>query len=137
MTATMFPNRIVERVAPRPLDPATPVARVRPDPIANYALRRTAAALIGVVLVVTMAMAASAIVGAIGGLGGRPVAASEITSVADAAPIVRVHVAEPGDTLWSIADRYRGDVDRQRFVDALIDDNGGTVIQIGQAVRLP
>ena len=54
-----------------------------------------------------------------------------------AAPIVRIHVAQPGDTMWSIAEQYRGDVGQGRFVDALIAVNGGTSIQAGQAIRLP
>jgi LysM repeat protein len=48
-----------------------------------------------------------------------------------------VHVAAPGDTLWAIADRYRGDVGRDRYIDALVTLNGGTSIQAGQAIRLP
>jgi len=46
-------------------------------------------------------------------------------------------VAHSGDSLWSIAERHRGDVGVRRYVDALIDLNGGTAIQAGQAVRLP
>ena len=33
--------------------------------------------------------------------------------------------AEPGDSLWSIAERFHGDVDLSRYVDALVDLNGG------------
>ena len=52
-------------------------------------------------------------------------------------PVVEIHVARSGDTLWSIAETYRGEVERHAFVDALITLNHGTSIQIGQAVRLP
>ena len=45
--------------------------------------------------------------------------------------------AEPGDSLWSIAERFHGDVDLRRYVDALIRLNGGTAIAAGQLVRLP
>ena len=48
-----------------------------------------------------------------------------------------VHVAQPGDSLWSIAEAHRGDVAIDRYVDALIDLNGGTDVQIGQAIHLP
>ena len=41
------------------------------------------------------------------------------------------------DTLWSIASTYRGTVEQGRYVDALIRLNGGTSIEVGQAVRLP
>ena len=97
----------------------------------NYAARR----FVAVVLVAVVFAVALVVVSAAVHTGGRPAVASDF--VAAGAAAVRTHVAEPGDTLWSIADRYRGDVGQGRFVDALIDANGGTVIQIGQAVRLP
>ena len=54
----------------------------------------------------------------------------------DGPPVAHVR-AEPGDSLWSIAERYHGEVDLSRYVDALIDLNGGTAIVAGQLVRLP
>jgi Tfp pilus assembly protein FimV len=68
-------------------------------------------------------------------VGDRPAAASDIDT--SGSSLQRSHVALPGDTLWSIADRYRGDVGRDRYIDALIDLNGGTRILAGQAIRLP
>ena len=97
--------------------------------------RVVAAALLALV-VMLLAFAVSTIVDAAIDVGGRPAAASGVAAASDA-PIVRVHVAQPGDTMWSIADRYRGEVGHGRYVDALIDLNGGTAIQVGQAVRLP
>ncbi len=99
----------------------------------NYALRRTVAAAFVVIVLALVAFAASASIGALLDVGGRPAAASD----GAVTPIVRIHVAQPGDTLWSIAELYRGDVGQGRFVDALIDVNGGTAIQAGQAIRLP
>jgi hypothetical protein len=102
----------------------------------NYALRRLVATVVVLVALARGAIAVVETVGALVDLGGRPAAASEIpASEAPAAP--SLHVAAPGDTLWSIAEQYRGDVSRDRFVDALIDLNGGTGIQVGQPVRLP
>ena len=46
-------------------------------------------------------------------------------------------MAAAGDSLWSIAQANHGDVSIDRYVDALIDLNGGTDIAVGQAVRLP
>ena len=116
MTATLYPSDLY----------AT-------DTRANYALRRAVAAAIVVIVIALVAIAASASVGALLDVDGRPAAASDVA----AAPIVRIHVAQPGDTLWSIAEQYRGDVGQGRFVDALIAVNGGTSIQAGQAIRLP
>jgi LysM repeat protein len=47
------------------------------------------------------------------------------------------YVAQPGDTLWSIAERFYPGADIPLVVDALITLNGGTSLDIGQAVRLP
>lgn len=103
----------------------------------NYALRRLGVAVCAVVVLVPAAHVAVGAVGALAGLDSRPAAASEAAPATGDTLVRTVHVAEPGDTLWSIADRYRGEIDRGRFVDRLIDLNGGTSIQAGQAVRLP
>jgi nucleoid-associated protein YgaU len=108
--------------------------RPRTDAAPNFAIRRAVATTIVVVLLAAAAVAVSAMVGAVVDVGGRPAAASDIDTNSAAQ---RFHVAQAGDTLWSIADRYRGDIGRDGFIDALIDLNGGTGIQAGQAVRLP
>jgi hypothetical protein len=125
MTATLYPTR-THRVR------LVGAGDRRVEPGVNYAARRAVA---GLVLVIAVALLAVASFAAIGPLldDGRPASASDIA----AASVVRIHVAQPGDTMWSIAQRYRGDVGRDRFVDALIDVNGGAAIQIGQAIRLP
>ena len=97
----------------------------------NYAARRfVAVVLVALVFAVALVGVSAAVVH-----GGRSAVASDFDAAG--ADTVRTHVAQSGDTLWSIADLYRGDVVQGRFVGALIDANGGTVIQIGQAVRLP
>lgn len=103
--------------------------QMRAEP--NYVARRFVAVVLAAMMFAAVLVAVSAALD----MGGRPAVASDFDGVA--ADTVRTHVAQPGDTLWSIADLYRGDVGQGRFVDALIDANGGTVIQIGQAVRLP
>lgn len=100
---------------------------------ANYALRRTVAAALVVIVLALTAVAASASIGALLDVDGRPAAASDVAP----APIVRIHVAQPGDTLWSIAQQYRGDLGQARFVEALVAINGGASIHAGQAIRLP
>ena len=121
MTATLYPSDLY----PSDLNPS--------ETQANYALRRAVAAALAVIVLALVAITASASVGALLDVDGRPAVASDVV----AAPIVRIHVAQPGDTLWSIAEQYRGDVGQGRFVDALIAVNGGTSIQAGQAIRLP
>ncbi len=104
--------------------------------VPNYLLRRVTVAIVALCVLAAAVVAVGEVVGAFSDLGGRPAAASEVTSSATGAPAV--HVAAPGDTLWSIADRYRGDVGRDRYLDALIALNGGsTALEVGQGVRLP
>ncbi|MFK7917117.1 MAG: LysM peptidoglycan-binding domain-containing protein [Ilumatobacter sp.] len=100
----------------------------------NYAARRLGA----------LFMALSAVLAgvwmveqAVDGFAGTPVVAAEDVAIDDVLRAPGVHVARNGDSLWSIADEYRSDVARDRYVDALIALNGGTTVLAGQAVRLP
>jgi hypothetical protein len=105
---------------------------VRPRTVRpNYLARRALAAVLAfVTLVLTLGVLLL-----LAGLGGRPASASQ------AEPAITqtsgVHVAQAGESLWSIAEEHRGDVGIDRFVEALIDLNGGTAVQIGQAIHLP
>ena len=57
---------------------------------------------------------------------------------AGGAPTVQTVKVDAGDTLWAIAERHHGDVPIQRYVDRLVELNGGTTaIAAGQLVRLP
>jgi hypothetical protein len=143
MTATLSLSRRSDRCTPRPVglhrihgDRADVQGDAAPTTV-DYGGRRMVAALLAVTLVALVAVTLSALVGAAVDVGGRTVAATDVASASGAAPVARIHVAQPGDTLWAIADLYRGEIGRGRFVDALIALNGGTVIQAGQAVRLP
>ena len=106
-------------------------AMVRPA-LPNYALRRL---VVGGLATMTLIVGMLGLVGMSAGLAGSPASAASAASAEAVAP--SVHVAQSGDTLWSIANTYRGDVDRDRFIDVLIRMNGGVEIQAGQAVWLP
>jgi Tfp pilus assembly protein FimV len=126
MTATLSLTRThrARRVEPRHVSVDSPV---------NYAARRAVAVVVLLLAATLVAFVSLAAVGPLFAANDGRAAASD----AAAAPVVRIHVAQPGDTLWSIAERYRGEVGHGRFVDALIDLNGGTAVQVGQAIRLP
>ncbi|MCU1359794.1 MAG: hypothetical protein JWN99_1083 [Ilumatobacteraceae bacterium] len=47
------------------------------------------------------------------------------------------YVAQPGDTMWSIAQRLYPGSDIALVVDSLVSLNGGTSLQVGQRVLLP
>ena len=103
-------------------------AMVRPA-LPNYALRRL---VVGGLAVLTLIGSMLGLIGFSAGLAGLPASAASAEVAASS-----VHVAQPGDTLWSIANIYRGDVARDRFIEVLIRKNGGVEIQAGQAVWLP
>ncbi len=46
-------------------------------------------------------------------------------------------IARPGDTLWSIAEEFRGATSISVYVDALISLNGGPAIRAGERIVLP
>ena len=101
----------------------------RPTPATFRRRRATAAAVIAVLVAVGVQLGS----GVLSGPGGVPASA---TGAATAPPVVHVRAA-PGDSLWSIAERFHGDVSMRRYVDALIQLNGGTAITAGQLVLLP
>jgi LysM repeat protein len=72
--------------------------------------------------------------GVLSGPGDVPASAAG----AGPAPTVQTVKVDAGDTLWAIAERHHGDVPIQRYVDRLVELNGGTTaIAAGQLVRLP
>ena len=77
-------------------------------------------------------------------LGGRaaadlawsgPLAAPEPTQ-----PVLigeRVHIVQPGDTLWTIARSLQPTGDVRRLVDALAAQRHGAALQVGERIALP
>lgn len=109
--------------APRPV----PARRVS---AATYRRRRAVVGCVSAVLVVASGWFVHDV---LVGSGGVPASAAE--SLPASSPLTVT--ARPGDTLWSIAERFHGEVSLTRYVDALVDLNGGPSIQAGQAVVLP
>ena len=118
--------------------PAEPIRRLRliepnrqprPRPArrhqrAVYRRRRVLAALVGLGLVLTIARAGSA-------LGGLTLASPERL------PHVQHVVVQPGDTLWSIAQRAVPGHDVRPVVDAMARTLGTTTVVAGQTVAVP
>jgi LysM repeat protein len=67
------------------------------------------------------------------GSGGVPASAAE----SQPAHVRTRLIAQPGDSLWSIASAHHGDVSITRYLDTLVDLNGGATIQVGQTIVLP
>lgn len=71
--------------------------------------------------------------GVIAGPGGVPASASGAGEVVEPMTLV----VRSGDTLWSIAHEYRGEIAHGRYVEYLVRLNGGPSVTVGQQLRLP
>jgi hypothetical protein len=136
MTAVL--HRTTTNTPPMQSSLRTPMTRSRtlrtlPSPRPSAATYRRRRVVVGTVLAAFVAVGAVATHDVLAGSGGVPASAA-VSLPAQAR--MRV-VAQPGDTLWSIASAHRGDVSITRYVDALVDLNGGATIQLGQEVVLP
>ena len=74
--------------------------------------------------------------------GGAPASASMIRPASAAAPAAaptaaNVYIVQPGDTLWSIGERFHGQAVLVDYVDSLVAGNGGTELEVSQALALP
>jgi hypothetical protein len=123
--------RGVDRPVAKLADPPRRVRRPRRPPTESIYRRRRAA--VGLLLAGIVGSAALVAGTVLTGPGGVPASAAG----AGRAPLERTVLARPGDSLWSIAEVYHGDVSITRYVEALISRNGGTRIDAGQVVRLP
>ncbi len=111
----------------RLLEPVPRQPRPRParrHQRAVYQRRRVLAALVGLGLVLTIARAGAT-------LGGSSLATPERL------PHVQQVVVEPGDTLWSIAQRAVPGSDVRPVVDAMEQALGTSTVTAGQLISVP
>ena len=103
-----------------------------------YARRRLMVMLCLVAIVLVLLVGAGHVVA---NRGGAPASASAIrpasVSVQGGSDAANVYVVQAGDTLWSIGERFHGQAALAEYVDALVSANGGTVLQVAQAITLP
>jgi 4-amino-4-deoxy-L-arabinose transferase-like glycosyltransferase len=101
----------------------------RSRPVQVYARRRL------MVLFVVAAIALVLLVSTghvVANRGGAPASTPAVRPANSA-----VYVVQAGDTLWSIGERYHGHTPLADYVDSLVAANGGTEIQLSQALTLP
>jgi nucleoid-associated protein YgaU len=96
----------------------------------TYRRRR---AVVGVVAAAIVTLGGVAVHDVLAGPGGVPASAAGATP----APTDVHIVARSGDTMWGIAERFHGDIPIDRYVEALVERNGGPWLQEGQTVHLP
>ena len=103
-----------------------------------YARRRLMVMLCLVAIVLVLLVGAGHVVA---NRGGAPASASAIrpatASVQGSPDDANVYIVQTGDTLWSIGERFHGQAALAEYVDALVSANGGTVLQVAQAITLP
>lgn len=66
---------------------------------------------------------------------GRSSAAAASPGLVGASP--GTYTVQPGDTMWTIAERLTGGHAVAGYVEALIALHGGTTITVGELIRLP
>jgi LysM domain-containing protein len=86
-----------------------------------------------VALVFLAAFALALLVGASQVLANRGGAPASTPTVRPATE----YVVQPGDTMWSLAERFHGPFGRASYLDRLLDANNGPALQVGQVVTLP
>ena len=103
-----------------------------------YARRRLIALLFLAAIVLVLFVGAGHVVA---NRGGAPASASMIRPATSAAVLppaaAHLYVVQESDTLWSIGQRFHGHTALADYVDALVAANGGTKIQVSQAIALP
>ena len=110
-----------------------PTRRPAPARVVSERTYRRRRAIVGTTLAASFAVGVVLAHDVLAGSGGVPASAA-----ASQPALIRTTVtAQPGDTLWSIADSRHGSVPITRYVDKLGDLNGGASIQAGQAGLLP
>jgi hypothetical protein len=133
--------------------PAPVVARPRPIPVpalpgaaaprrldsSVYLRRRIAVLLLAALLFGLLALGATRAVEGVAAMRSAPTsgsAADPTGAAATAGGVAGVYVVQPGDTLWSIAERVVPGEDPRPIVDRLAEQAGGSALRPGQRLSL-
>jgi len=150
MTAALFPDFDVRPgFEGRVFD----VRLGNPSPAhAVYVRRRMLVVLVALGLMTAVGLSARAVLADRGGVPAStpairsanpdappsPAAGAAIAAPAAAAVAPGIqYIIQPGDTLWSLAERFHATKALSSYVDDLVDANGGASIQPGQLITLP
>lgn len=106
--------------------------RRRGEQAAVYRRRRLAVATAALALLMVVIVGGLAAGRALAGRGGVPASAPAVQPIQQPA-----YVVQPGDSLWSIGERFHGDRTLAAYVEDLVQANGGADIDVGQRLVLP
>lgn len=98
---------------------------------ATYRRRRLA------VLLVALGLVGAGWAGAHSVLADRGDGPATVPAVAPAAAAPAVHVVQPGENLWVIAQRFAPPGEVAALVEQLVELNGGPTLRVGQVLVLP
>ena len=132
--ASLAPRTTAHRTLPRDASVVrlpsryTVPTRALPDR-STYRRRRVGVAVFALTLVASVGSVAQR---GLADRGGHPASVAAVGRTTTS-----TYVVQPGDTLWSIAERVAPAGDVAEVVDVLVALNGGATIQIGQALDLP
>lgn len=121
---------------------------------AVYVRRRLVVVLVALGLAIGIAVAAHSVLADRGGVPAstpaiRPANLEAAAVLSNPVPVVSAapsselvaqpvrYIIQPGDSLWSLAQRFRGHVGMSTYVSALVDANGGSTVRPGQLLELP
>ncbi|MDO8361993.1 MAG: LysM peptidoglycan-binding domain-containing protein [Actinomycetota bacterium] len=131
MAATLAPYTVI---VPARLAGPRPTTQV-------YVRRRLLVALVFVFMVVVLWLGAGNV---LANRGGAPASTSTVRPAASASlsntPLSYTplsYTVQPGDTMWSIAQRFHGSAPHVAYVDRLVALNGGASLAVGQSISLP
>ena len=115
------------------------IAVVIPHRLADtqlYARRRLRVLLVLAAVVLVLLVSTGHVVA---NRGGAPAStpAVRLANPASSGSLATTYVVQAGDTLWSIGQRFHGQTGLAEYVDALVAANGGSDIQVAQALALP
>ena len=102
-----------------------------------YARRRLMVLLSLAAIVLVLLVSAGHVVANRGGAPASTSAIRPATVVPAPGPTREVYIVQAGDTLWSIGERFHGHTALADYVDDLVEANGGTELQVAQALSLP
>ncbi len=103
-----------------------------------YARRRLMALLSVTAIVLVLFLGAGHVVANRGGAPASASAIRPVSALSAAVPVAgAIYIVEAGDTLWSIGQRFHGHTALADYVDELVSVNGGTHLQVAQALALP